>query len=295
MSDAHSHDHDAPHEGPIKTPKQLILAVLFAFVVPIVGIILLVNYVASEHKPAAGSDGMSAEAVARRIQPVGSVEVKDANDAATLKTGEQVFQAQCSACHATGAAGAPKFGDTAAWGPRIGQGLDALVNSALKGKGNMGPQGGGDFSDVEIARAVVYMANKGGAKFAEPAAPAGKGAASAPAAEAAAAPAATPAPAAAPAAASAPAAAAPAATTAAAGAVPALYTQTCQVCHGAGVAGAPKVGDKAAWAPRIKQGMDALVANAIKGKNAMPPKGGAMSASDADIKAVVSYMADASK
>ena len=167
-----SHDHDGPHEGPIKTPKQLILAVVFAFVVPIFLIVLLVKYVATDNRGGAGSDGLGAEAVARRIQPVGSIQVKDASDAGALKTGEQVFTAQCSACHATGAAGAPKLGDSAAWGPRIGAGYAALLNSALKGKNAMGPQGGGDFSDLEIGRAVVYMANKGGASFAEPKAPA---------------------------------------------------------------------------------------------------------------------------
>jgi cytochrome c5 len=98
--------------------------------------------------------------------------VKDANDAAAMKTGEQVFQAQCAACHATGAAGAPKLGDAAAWGPRIKGGVETLLNSALKGKGSMGPQGGGDFSDFEIHRAVVYLANAGGAKFEEPKMPA---------------------------------------------------------------------------------------------------------------------------
>jgi cytochrome c5 len=77
-----------------------------------------------------------------------------------------------SACHATGAAGAPKVGDEAAWGPRIKAGYDALLTSALKGKGNMGAQGGGDFSDFEIGRAVVYLANKGGAKLEEPKLPA---------------------------------------------------------------------------------------------------------------------------
>ena len=298
MSDAHTHEHEAPHEGPIKTPKQLILAVLFAFVVPIIGIILLVTYVASDHRPAAGSDGLSAEAVARRIQPVGMVEVKDISDPATMKTGEQVFQAQCSACHATGAAGAPKLGDAAAWGPRIGQGFNALLHSALDGKGNMGPQKGGDFSDLEIGRAVVYMANQGGAKFPEPAAPAPGAAAEA---TTAAAPAAASAPGAdaaqqvAAALKAAPAAADSAAPAAAGAAVPALYTQTCQVCHGAGVAGAPKLGDKAAWAPRLAQGVDGLTTSAIKGKGAMPPKGGAAAASDADIKSVVAYMVNASK
>ncbi|MBI5271267.1 MAG: cytochrome c5 family protein [Burkholderiales bacterium] len=176
MSDVHANaastEHDGPHEGPIKTPKQLVWTVIASFVVPIIVIILLTQFVATGTKPAAGSEGMGEEAVARRIQPLGSVELRDASDTATLKTGEQVFQAQCSACHSTGAAGAPKLADAAAWGPRISQGLETLVNSALKGKGNMGPQGGGDFSDFEIARAVVYMANQGGAKFEEPKAPA---------------------------------------------------------------------------------------------------------------------------
>jgi cytochrome c5 len=175
MSDAHAnadqHTHDGPHEGPIKTPKQLIWAVVASFVVPIIVIIMLTQFVATGEKRAAGSDALAAEAVAGRIHPIGSVQIKDASDVATLKTGDQVFQAQCSACHTTGAAGAPKIGDEAAWGPRVKQGFEALLTSALKGKGNMGPQGGGDFSDFEIARAVVYMANKGGAKFDEPKAP----------------------------------------------------------------------------------------------------------------------------
>ncbi len=180
MSD--SHDHDAPHEGPIKTPKQLIWTVALSFVIPIVGIIMLVNYVDFGVKPAAGTAALEAEAVARRIQPVGAIEVKDVNDVAALKTGEQVYAAQCSACHANGAAGAPKFGDEAAWGPRVKNGFDALWTSAMKGKGAMGAQGGGDFSDFEVARAVVYMANKGGAKFDEPKAPAAAASAAAPAA-----------------------------------------------------------------------------------------------------------------
>ncbi|HJV69461.1 c-type cytochrome [Ideonella sp.] len=176
MSDAHApaeqHEHDGPHEGPIKTPKQLVWAVVASFVVPIIVIIMLTQFVATGEKQAAGTDALTGEAVAMRIQPVGTVEIKEANANAAPRTGEQVFQAQCSACHATGAAGAPKFGDEAAWGPRIKQPFDALLNSALKGKNAMPPQGGGDFSDYEVARAVVYMANKGGAKFDEPKAPA---------------------------------------------------------------------------------------------------------------------------
>lgn len=279
--------HEEDHSGPIKTPKQLLLAVFFSFVVPVFAIIALVYYVSSDNKPAAGTGDVE-KAVAQRIQKIGMVEIRDANR--PLKAGNEVYAAQCAACHATGAAGAPKFGDAAAWAPRIKTGFEALWNSALKGKNAMGPQGGGDFDDVEIGKAVVHLANAAGAKFAEPqkaAATADAGAAApvaqaAPAAAAAAAPVATVAVAAAPAAAS------------KAGAGEALYKQACIACHVSGVAGAPKFGDKAAWAPRIQTGLDMLTASVIKGKNAMPPKGGS-SASDADIRAAVEYMVSAAK
>jgi cytochrome c5 len=171
MSEVLPAEHEE-HEGLIRTPKQLAVVLVAAFVLPVLIIIMLINFVAWDSRPAAGSDGLSAEAIARRIQPVGVSEYKDVNDVKSMKTGEQVFQAQCTACHSTGAVGAPKLGDEAAWAPRIKAGYDALLNSALKGKGNMTPQGGGDFSEFEIGRAVVYMANKGGAKFDEPKAPA---------------------------------------------------------------------------------------------------------------------------
>jgi cytochrome c5 len=88
--------------------------------------------------------------------------VRDVSDLTSLKNGEQVFAAQCSACHTAGVAGAPKLGDAGAWAPRIAQGYDALLTAVLRGKGAMGPQGGGDFSDLELGRAVVYMANQSG-------------------------------------------------------------------------------------------------------------------------------------
>ncbi|MCP5271608.1 MAG: cytochrome c5 family protein [Burkholderiaceae bacterium] len=166
------HDTHESHEGPIKTPRQLIWTVVASFVVPIVTIILLVNFVASGDKPAAGSAGLSAEAIAQRLAPIGHVEIRDASAPAVVRTGEQVYQAVCTACHGSGAAGAPKTGDTAAWAPRLAQGYDTLLNSALKGKGAMAAQGGGEYSDYEIARAVVYLANQGGGKFDEPPAPA---------------------------------------------------------------------------------------------------------------------------
>jgi len=188
MSDT---DHDDSHSGPIKTPAQVLGTAFFSFVVPIFAIIGLVYFVTNSAKPAGSTDaaamalgGVSADAAAKataaRIQKVGMVEIRDANR--ELKSGEEVFKAQCTNCHTAGLVGAPKFGDAAAWGPRIKQGLDALIHSAMGGKGAMSPQGGGDFEDIEVARAVVYMANAGGAKFTEPAAPAA--AASAPAAAA---------------------------------------------------------------------------------------------------------------
>lgn len=163
-----SDHHEEVHTGPIKTPKQLLFAVVLSFVVPVFIIIGLVYFVTSAPKPLAGAVNLD-KSVAERIQKIGTVEIRDANR--PLRAGEEVFKTQCSACHATGAAGAPKFGDATAWSPRIKTGLSALLNSALKGKNAMAPQGGGDFNDVEIARGVVYMANAAGAKFAEPQAP----------------------------------------------------------------------------------------------------------------------------
>lgn len=172
MSDT-QHDASAAeeHDAGIKTPKQLIAAVVASFVVPVLIIILLTQFVNWGSKPAAGGSSLGAEAVAQRIAPVGRIEIKDVNDAGSMKTGEQVYQTQCVACHGSGAAGAPKLGDAAAWAPRLKAGMDGLMTSVMKGKGNMGPQGGGDFSDFEIARAVVYVANQSGGQMAEPALP----------------------------------------------------------------------------------------------------------------------------
>ena len=74
-----------------------------------------------------------------------------------------------------------------------------------------------------------------------------------------------------------------------------IYTTKCLACHAAGVAGAPKLGDTDAWAPRIAKGMETMVSNAITGLNAMPPKGTCMSCSDADIKMTVEYMVEQSQ
>ena len=281
------------HASPIKTPQQLIAVIVLSFVVPVAIIILLATYVAGGKREAAGSTSMSPEAIADRLRPVGSVVLASAGGGArALQSGEAVYKLACGACHTAGVAGAPKTGDAAAWKPRLAQGFDTLVKHAVEGFKTMPAKGGNASLDaIEVARAVAYMGNQSGGKFTEPAAPA------APAA-AAAAPAATPA-AAAPAAATTTAAAAPAAAAAAAAPVAAkadaaagekLYTAACTACHMAGIAGAPKTGDKAAWAPRLATGIDGLTQSVLKGKGAMPPRGAAANASDAEIRAAVEFM-----
>jgi cytochrome c5 len=290
---------EAPHGAPIKTPGQLIAAIIAGFGIPVAIIILLAVYVNNSTRTGAGTD--IEQSVKERIAPAAQVDIRDANAPRVYKTGEEVFKAVCSACHAAGTAGAPKFGDASAWAPRISEGYDTLLHNALNGKGAMPARGGtspDDYSDFEIARAVVYMANNGGAKFAEPAQPApgasSPAAASAPAAassnENAQAAAAVAALASVPQTAAAP--AAQSADNAQAG--KALYEQVCQACHAAGVLGAPKFGDKAAWAPRLKDPMDTIYNYALHGKGAMPAKGGS-NASDADVKAAVDYMTSAAK
>ena len=299
---------EAPHGAPIKTPGQLIALIVACFGVPIIAIWLLAYYVNETVRTGAGTDELADANVAKRIAPLAQVDIRDANAPGVFKTGEQVYQAVCSACHAAGAAGAPKFGNNADWAPRIAQGYDALLHSALNGKNAMPARGGtspDDYSDYEISRAVVYMADHGGANFPEPTAPA-KNAGGA--AQAAAASGATPENAASAsanvnavgaqaAAALAALPSAPAATTPAAdanGAGKALYTQVCQACHAAGVLNAPKFGNKDDWAPRLKDPMDVVYNYALHGKGAMPPKGGS-NASDADVKAAVDYMVNAAK
>lgn len=249
------------HSSPIKTPKQLVTIVILAFIVPVFIIALLVKYVTGQKTESAGANAMTPEAIADRLAPVGVVAYQGSPAAGGApKTGEAVYTQACAACHATGAAGSPKFGDASAWGPRNKQGFDTLVKHAIEGFKGMPAKGGNSaLSDVEVARAVAYMANAAGASFKEPAAPA-----------------------------------APAQAAGGADAGKKLYDASCQACHGAGVAGAPKFGDKAAWAARIKQGNDTLLKHAIDGFKGMPAKGGS-SAPDAEIKAAVEYMVNASK
>jgi cytochrome c5 len=293
-------EHDShEHTSFIKTPKQLIAVIVLAFVVPVLVISMLASLASRSVDPSASA--FSEEAVAKRIKPVGEVQVSAAPAAGgAQRSGEEIVKTTCAACHATGALNAPRLGDRNAWGPLIKEGLDELVQMAIKGIRQMPPRGGNpDLSDTDVARAVVYMANQAGAQFSEPAggapaAPAGAAAAVKGAPETGAAPATAAAPtaiAAAPAPAGKP--AAPAAGGGANG--KAVFDANCIACHGTGVAGAPKIGDKAAWAPRMKQGVDALHQAAQKGKGAMPPKGGNTSLSDADVNAAVDYMVSQAK
>ena len=244
--------------------KTSLVAVLGAIAIPVASAYFVVQLWGSASTSSAdmGSPTMSAEAVKARIQPVG---VSKASEpvAPGARTGEQVYTAICATCHATGAAGAPKVGDNAGWAARISKGWAALMTSATKGLNAMPARGGApDLTDDEVGRAVAYMANKSGGSFAEPKV-------------------------------------AGAAADAVAKVDPAtkgkeIYGQMCAACHATGAAGAPKMGDKAAWAPRIGKGMDALAASGIKGLNAMPAKGG-YSGSDAEFAAAVEYMTAASK
>jgi len=146
-----------------------------------VPVAVICSYVSHLHDRPVTADTTSPEAIAERLQPVARA-VTAAADAsaataapAALLKGQAVYEATCVACHGAGVAGAPKFGDHKAWAPRIAQGYAVLVKHATEGytgkAGMMPPRGGGDYQDIEIARAVAYMANQGGAKFTEPEAP----------------------------------------------------------------------------------------------------------------------------
>ena len=203
---------------------------------------------------------MSKEAIASRLKPVGESVASEGGPPGS-RSGEAVYKAICASCHATGLAGSPKFGDAGAWAGRISQGFDTLVKHAVEGLRGMPAKGGAtDLTNDEVARAVAYMGNAGGGKFTEPKVEgAGGDAKLDPAVKG-----------------------------------KEVYGSVCMACHDTGVAGAPKLGDKAAWAPRIGKGLDALVASASKGLNAMPPKGG-YSGSDAEFRAAVEYIVNGSK
>lgn len=284
----------------IKSPGKILFTAIATFVIVIVLAILLFEALNPIVNSGAKSVLLDDEVTASRIQPVAGFKLVDADAPVVLKTGEQVYESTCSACHGAGVAGAPKFGDEGSWASYIKQGYEDLLKNAINGIGAMPPRGGNSsLSDLEVARAVVYMANHSGADFAEPsddeyttdaaaddAADADTDSAAADDDTAAAddtAEANDP-------------------VAAALNELPdtdnelgkKIYASTCITCHSPGLAGAPKFGDKEAWAPYAERGMDTLLAQAIAGVGAMPPRGGTQ-ATDEELKAAIEYMLDAAK
>jgi cytochrome c5 len=172
------------------------------------------------------------------------------------RSGKQIVDSACVACHGQGVNGAPRIGDRKAWATRASQGLSSLTQHALDGIRRMPAHGGNpDLTDREIQRAVVYMVNQSGGQWTEPvdrsrlpAERSGEG----------------------------------------------IVQTQCLKCHGTGVGGAPAVGDRPAWIPRVKQGLDSLVRSAINGHGGMPPRGGMADLTDAEFRSAIVYMFNAS-
>jgi cytochrome c5 len=175
-----------------------------------------------------------------------------AHSQAADRSGKEVVDAVCAGCHATGANGAPKIGDKQAWGKRAAQGLTSLTQHALNGMRSMPSHGGKlDLTDLEIGRAVAYMVNMSGGKWKEPQS---------------------------------------AKDMAAERSGKQVVDAQCSKCHATGKGGAPKIGDREAWAPRLKQGMDTLVMSAIRGHGSMPPRGDKADLTDGEIRNAINYM-----
>lgn len=160
------------HEFPKTTVKQFVIALLGGLFAPALVFFLIYKMMAGIQTTHIedGNSTAAETAVVERIKPVAEVNLAATGGAATQqKSGEEVVQAICAACHAAGALGSPKIGDNGAWGPRIGQGYETLVKHAIEGVRMMPARGGNpDLSDHEVASAVVYMANKSGADFKAP-------------------------------------------------------------------------------------------------------------------------------
>ena len=168
------------------------------------------------------------------------------------RQGKDVVDAVCGACHLSGKDNAPRIGDAKAWSPRASQGLTALTDNAVKGIRNMPAHGGNaGVSDIEIERAITYMINQSGGHWVEPVG---------------------------------------GATPAVVRSSEAIVRAQCATCHETGRDGAPKIGDRAAWIPRLKRGLDALVASTVHGHGPMPPRGGLPDLSDAEIRGAIVYM-----
>jgi len=168
------------------------------------------------------------------------------------RSGKEVVDSLCISCHGTGAAGAPKIGDNKAWADRATKGLTGLSKSAMAGIRQMPAHGGNmKLTDIEVERAITYMVNQSGGHWTEPVSRTSP--------------------------------------TATRGGKEIVEAQ-CVKCHGTGVGGAPKIGDREAWLPRVRQGLDTVVASAIHGHGAMPPRGGMADLTDVEIRGAIIYM-----
>jgi cytochrome c5 len=157
------------------TPQQFFVALWAGMFAPIIAIALILGLIAKIQGSHGEKDSLefNSKATLARIQPVGELNIVDASAPRVEKEGKQVFNEVCTACHTPGALGAPKFGNKADWAPRIKQGYATLIKHAEEGIRQMPPRGGNpDLSDIEIARAVAYMADDAGAKFTPPESPA---------------------------------------------------------------------------------------------------------------------------
>ena len=168
------------------------------------------------------------------------------------RSGEAVVDAACIACHGSGANGAPKIGDKKAWSQRAAQGLTSLSRSAINGIRKMPPHGGNSgVTDFEIERAITYMVNQSGGDWIEPI---------------------------------------DRSSVASDRRGEQVVGLHCGKCHETGAGGAPKVGDTAAWIPRLTLGLDPLVRSAINGHGGMPSRGGSANLTDAELRAAIVYM-----
>jgi cytochrome c5 len=168
------------------------------------------------------------------------------------RSGKAVYESTCANCHATGVNGAPKIGDREAWKARAAQGLSSLTRHALDGIRGMPAHGGNRaLTDLEIARAVATMVNRSGGRWVEPAS---------------------------------------ALDLAGERSGAQIVEAQCSKCHREGVGGAPRIGDVAAWAPRLKSGLDGAVRSAIHGHGGMPPRGDRADLTDAEVRNAVIYM-----
>lgn len=243
-------------EEKIIAPIQIVKVLVGIFVFLAIAIFLLARFAKSGFS--VDAEVMTKEAIAARLRPVGESIVNESGSPGS-RSGETVYKALCISCHGQGLLGAPKYGDARIWAPRVAKGYETLTKHAISGFNAMPARGGSpDLTDDEVARAVAYMANAAGASFIEPKIEASS---------------AKPEPAV---------------------VGKKIYESLCVACHGTGVAGAPKFGDKAAWAVRLKPGLDEVQKIATKGLNAMPPKGG-YTGSDEEFRAAIEYMVNNSK